>query len=284
MKRIVWWIILCLTVTVFSRALAEADSIPRIILYTCYQQAGWGDQVQVGCVDENGGLWLLTGNDSDLEWPYKRDEQLAYLQTCAALDQTGELRSGVLFDLKGLIASVEDQGSHSHPVAEDAGTECSYAVQYDRDGAVSCVLLGMSGDSCFENFDPNAQALYQRLRQLFPQVRSFGGNMGPAGFLPVPVRAFCGWDDVDFSDVTISGAYQDCEAGSVAISLTEEDQRALLDIVLNGKVTGKAKASLTTGGTTCYSFYDQEDHFLASIELYEGLLVRPDGMYTISEN
>lgn len=264
-------------------AAAAAASAPgQIILYTCYRQMGWGDRVQIGCVDTDGCLWLLTGSDSTLKWPYEVSEQLDYLQAAGEMEPVGKLDSGELFDLKSLVFSTEDQGHDSHPAANDAGTERSYAVQYDRDNRPRGILLGMSGDDCFENFDPDAQALYQRLRQLFPQVTSYGGNMGPAGFQPVSVKAFCGLDELDLNSLTVAAAYMDCEAGPQKLNVSEEDRLRLLDFIQNGKVTGKANATQTTGGSTSYSLFDPSGRFLASLELYQGLLVRPDGMYTIA--
>ena len=87
-------------------AAAAKSSPPRIILYTYYRQMGWGDSVQIGWVDRDGGLWLLTGNDSELHWPYKTDEQLAYLRSCTDMARTGTLSREELFALRGMAASV----------------------------------------------------------------------------------------------------------------------------------------------------------------------------------
>ena len=262
---------------------AEAPAMSRVILYTYYRQMGWGDRVQIGCVDDAGVLWLLTGYDGSLKWPYQTDDQLAYLQSSGTLKAVGRLSSDDLFSLESLVFSTEDQGQKSYPAACDAGTEKSYAVRYDRDGEAQCILLGMSGDSWFENCDPDAQALYRYLRLMFPQVTCYGGTMGPAGFLPVPIRTFCGMDGLDLSQVTVSACYSDCEAGPIPLTLTEAQQNSLLRLIMEGKVTGKANATVTTGGTVYYALYDREGSFLASIELYQGLLVRSDGMYIIEK-
>ena len=286
MKRIMTLVITVLLLTGLLAAggaePADASLPRRILLYTCYRQLGWGDSVQIGCVTDDGRLWLAVGNDSELKWPYPAEEQLEYLQTSDALEQIGQLNSEELFDLKGLILSTEDQGQASQPAANDAGTERSYAVQYDPEDSARCILLGMSGDDRFENTDPNAQALYLFLRRSFPQVVSYGGTMGPAGFQPVSVRAFCGMEAVNLDDLTVSAVSMDCEAGPLPLSISETDRQELLRRIREGTVTGKANATVVTGGTVCYNLLDPSGQFLASLEFYEGLLVRSDGMYTDS--
>jgi len=286
MKRFICLITMILLLAgICHTGLAEAPAavIPgQIILYSYYRQMGWGDRVQIGCMDANGCLWLLTGHDSALQWPYQTEEQLEYLQASHGMELVGRLNSEELFDLKSLVISAEDQGHASHPVANDAGTERSYAVQYGPEDHAHGILLGMSGDDCFENSDPNAQALYQSLRRLFPQVTCYGGNMGPRGFQPVSIRAFCGMEGLDLDSLAVSAAYMDCEAGPRTLKVSEEDRLYLLRLIRYGKVTGKANATMTTGGTTCYDLSDQAGNFLSSLELYQGLLVRSDGMYTIT--
>ena len=79
MKRI---IVVCFFVLAFLISVpGYADKPPvRPILYTYYRQLGWGDSVQIGYVDSNGDLWALKGNDSELEWPGGRENQLRYLE------------------------------------------------------------------------------------------------------------------------------------------------------------------------------------------------------------
>ena len=288
MKKVWNWMILVILAVgmmlpICAEALGRTAVIPRIILFTYYRQAGWGDRVQIGCVDENGGIWAGTGFDSTLKWPYKADEQLAYLQSGKNLEKIGQIDSGKLFDLKGLVESVPDQGQKSYPAANDAGTEKSYAVQYDREGTASCILLGMSGDDYFENFDSGAQALYRLLREIIPVVTSYGVPMGPVGFQPIPVNVFCKMENVDFEQVTITAGRSDCEAGLMELDVSDTERESIVRLMTNGYVTGKANASCVTGGTYCYSFSDKEGNYLGSIELYKGLLVRSDGMYSISE-
>ena len=282
-KYLCLFIAVCLMAGMPPFARGEGTARPRVILYTYYRQMGWGDRVQIGCVDEEGGLWLCAGHDASLHWPYQTDEQLARLQARGEWEQAGTLSFDGLFTLTGLVSAVPDQGSKSRPAACDAGTEYSYAVQYGKDGAPRCLLLGMSGDDCFENTDPGAQALYLCLRRLFPQVTCYGDGMGPAGFQPAPVRAFCGWEEIDFSGVEVAAFAADCEAGPRALSLNAAERERLLRLLRQGVVTGKANAMRVTGGTVVYSFSDPAGNCLASLELYHGLLVRSDGMYYITE-
>ena len=75
-KFFLWIVLIALAAGMLAPALAER---PRIILYTAYRQMGWGDAVQIGAVDEKGGLWVSTGYDSELKWPYGWERQLEYL-------------------------------------------------------------------------------------------------------------------------------------------------------------------------------------------------------------
>ena len=267
----------------FPSARASSDEIPPIILYTVYRQAGWGDRVQAGCVDTQGGLWTLTGYDGELRVPYGTDEQIAYFRENGRMSRTGNLTSAELFDLKSLISAVEHGSGASVPSACDAGTEKSYAVRYGRDGSAECVLLGMSGDDCFENTDPNAQALYLWLRRLFPGVTCYGAPMGPAGFSPVPLSAFCGLDGADLSHVSAAAVYNDCEEGPVDLILSDAEQKSAVDLMMNGIVIGKVSAAAVTGGSVHYVFSDAEGNVIAAIDLYRGLLLTEDGMYSLSD-
>jgi len=260
---------------------AGAPERPAPILCTYYRQAGWGDSVQVGYVDTEGGLWLLTGNDSDLRWLQGEAEQLEYLRSYSGFTRVEQLGSDALFDLKSLVLSVTAQEGQAQSAADDAGIEASYAIRYDRDDHATSVLLGVSGDAVYENTTPDAQALYAWLRAAFPQVTSYAGKpfMGPAGFTPVSLRSFCGLDGVDLAGVKISGGVTDCEVGFLPLDLTAQDEQEILDLITNGMVTGKANATMVTGGTKVFHLEDRAGNWLCDIELYEGLLVRSDGMY-----
>ena len=277
MKKVSVWILsLIIAVTAITAQATTTPERPRMILLTVYQQMGWGDRIDVGCVDEEGGVWTMTGSASSLGWPGGIEAQLIYLQDTALLERIGEFNSDELFDMKGLIACTEAQPVKASPVANDAGTEISYAIRYSD--APEDVRLGMSGDDVYENTDPNAQALYALLRQLFPNVTCYGDTMGPMGFQPIPVAEFLGLDRDAIRNAQIREYIIDCEAGPIEAESIDESVR---DIILSGMVTGKANATVVTGGTTSIGFYDEDDNYLGGFEMYRGLLVMRDGMYRI---
>ncbi len=257
---------------------AYAKSVPvRPVLYTYYRQVGWGDRLEIAYVDSEGELWTLDGYDSELHWPYTAEEQILFLEE-NGFENQGRLAYDEFFDLKSLIHSVKAFDGPSQPAAEDAGTERSYAVRYDRDGNPEPVLLGMSGDDMFENPDPNAQGLYLAVHKLFPGVTCYGGPMGPAGFTPVSITDFCKLGDL--SGASVRAFYTDCEAGPAERELTDSQQAQVLNDVMNGMVTGKVSAINTTGGYTDYCFY-RGDKSLGGISVYQGWLYCSDGMYSI---
>lgn len=277
---VIFVLILIACIVPAETVMAAESPSPRIILYTYYRQMGWGDRVQIGWLDDEGTVRLITGYDSTLRWPYKPEEQLAYLEGAETFTAEDILPHDDLFSIKSLVYSVEDQGSKAIPAANDAGTEKSYAVQYSKEGEPSFVLLGMSGDDFFENFDPNAQALYLRLRLMFPAVTSYGyGPMGPQGFRPVPLAEFIGLDADAILSASVRGYLIDCEEGPIPLELTEKDITALVYLVRNAKVTGKADCVVSTGGVASYSFYDAEEKLIGTVEFEDGLLVWDAGHY-----
>lgn len=278
MRRI---LILALLLALCLGAAARAEA-REILLYTAYQQAGWGDRLEVGLVDADGELWTLSGSAGELAWPGDAAAQLEYLQNCNALVPAGELSFDDVFDLKGLIDSVDVDDGKPVGAACDAGVESSWAVD-DTGDALVLLRLGMSGDDMYENPDPDAQALYLCLRRLFPGVTSYFGTpgMGPAGFAPVAVCDFCKLDAAALADAEVRCAEIDCEAGPIEVALDEDEAAEVREMALNSKVTGKANATMVTGGTVVYSFYDAAGEYLGSVELYRGLLVARDGMYTL---
>ncbi len=260
----------------FTLSYAEGD--PGIILFTVYQQMGWGDRIEAGCVDENGDLWTLNGSASKLGWPYKVEDQPEFLPTTRLKERAGRLSSDELFELKSLVYSAQPQDGRSRPAANDADTETSWAVTYAGDGSAKAVKLASSGDDVYENTSPDAQALYVRLRQLFPNVTCYGGAMGPAGFAPVPLYEFLGLDPELIRSAAVKASYMDCEAGPREI---EDPSKGVILAVLDGKVTGKANSTMVTGGTYVFGFYGEDGNYLGSLEIYQGLLVTDDGMYYI---
>ena len=260
---------------------AQAER-PSIILYTAYRQVGWGDAVQIGAIDIDGGLWTARGYDSELKWPYGWENQIAYLQTSDFLTEAGKLTNDDLFALKSLVCSVSAPEGKPSGWMCDAGTESSYALRYDREGNAEAILLGMTGDDFLENTDPNAQALYLKLRLLFPFVRCYAGEISESwGFQPVPLAAFCGLEGIDWDSVTVSAVYEDCEAGPRELEVTESEAKRVIGLMKNGVVTGKENALCVTGGTKALFFTNRDGKAVGSITLYNGLLVRNDGMYSV---
>lgn len=275
MKKICLMLLLIFMISPSVRA--DAKSTPQPILYTYYRQMGWGDRVEIGYIDSNGDCWMLAGSDSEIKWPDQPDEQIQYL-TGHSFAKTDTIDYNNLFEMKSLIFAVTPSNDSSHPVANDAGIERTYAVRYDKDGFPDPVLLGMSGDDMLENTDPNAQGLYLAARRQFPYVTAYGGNMGPAGFQPEGITAFCNLGDL--TGATVKAVFIDCEAGPSDIVLSRDDQNNILSFVSKGVVTGKVNAIGTTGGFRTYSFF-RDSIFLGSIDICDGLLYRSDGMYSI---
>ena len=289
MKMLNRLLLVCLALSLLagagSAAADGAEDTPRIILFTCYNNLfPDGLILEAGCIDEDGNLWALERLIPDPGWSFRTYDYISARLKAGDMTSAGTLDPEELLALKSLILCVEDQGSEVEAVCEGGGAESSYAVLRSADGAEQRILLGVSGDSRFENTDPDAQALYLQLRNLFPRVTTFAYSetYGPVGYRPVSLAAFCGWEDIDFSRTVITCAETDCEAGPVPVELSEEDRENVLNLVGTASVTGKASALSVTGNTTVYSFCDGEGNCLASLELYRGLLVWSDGMYTLS--
>lgn len=279
MRKLLLTAVLLLITGCFVSARAER---PRIILYTAYRQLGWGDAVQIGCIDENGGLWAAKGHDAELKWPYGWEKQNTYLQTTDHLAEAGQLSRKDLSAIKSLIGSVPAPDGNPVGWMCDAGTESSYAVRYGRAGKPEVVLLGMTGDSFLENTDPAAQSLYRKLHILFPFVRCYAGEItGKWGFQPVPVAEYCHLGNIDWESVSVSAFYTDCENGLQKVEMSEDEIREVIDCMQYAVVTGKENAMCVTGGTTLYTFADSHGKGLGTVELCGGLLVMNDGMYML---
>ena len=278
MKKMCWLIAAACLLTCLLVPAQAAGS--RIILYTEYRQTGWGDLVQVGWVDEDGGVWRLEGSDAALRWPAAWEDQLAFLDGCAK-EKIGELKWEDLFALKGLIESAEPGEGKARGWMNDAGTETSRAVRLGADGREEMILLGVTGDDLYENTDPNAQALYRKLRELFPEIRCYAGMADGWGFRPVPLRVFLGRENVSLRNARVTVWNQDCEAGLLETDMTPEDQAEALALIQYGWVTGKENASSVTGNTYVFSFDDAAGKTLCSFSLYHGLLTWRDGMYRV---
>ena len=285
MKTLYAILMLLLILLPLTPAVSQAQSKAGkgdIILYTGYRQMGWGDSVQIGCIDNQGQVFTLEGHDASLKWPYKPEDQLKYLSSRDDMVFAGTLKQDDITSIRSLIASVADQGTKSHPGACDAGTEKTYAVRYDN-GVPEFVLLGMSGDDVFENTDPNAQTLYWVARALFANVRSYyqSDSMGPQGFSPVPLLSFFNVSGDDIRQASIHAYESDCEAGLMDLTLSPAEESSIRNLMLNGIILRKSNALSVTGGFTLYQFESPDGRLLCTIDLYNGLLMTQDGMYML---
>ena len=154
MKRL---LVMLLALLLTAPAFAETQR--TILLYTDYEQAGWGDALQVGWVDSEGELWLWEGHAGETDWPDARDKKTAWMLSRTDAESLGRLSDEALANLKGLTLSLPDGKPTWQAAACDAGPEESYALP---EGAA--ILLGGSGAARCDNTDPSAQALYRARR------------------------------------------------------------------------------------------------------------------------
>lgn len=265
-----------------TAAAESADS--RIILYTYFWQIGEDDRLVIGTLDENGMLRTLSGIFSEMNWPAQVAEQLEYLSHTEKFEIKGNLSSQERFAIKSLIYEVQPQeGKAVYTGILDGGTEESYAIDYSIEGEPEFILLGKSGQELFENTDPNAQALYLRLRTLFPDVPNdaYDPGLGPEGFKPVPLTEFLGFDTETLISAELEAFYNDCEEGNIPVEMTAEVKTKIQTLVRSGIVTGKADCIISTGGISVYTFRSSDGTFLGEIDLEDGLLVTNDGRYYV---
>ena len=283
MKIQCWILMMLLLLPVWC--LGETGKPGRIILLTDYRQQGWGDQVQIGCMDEDGCLFTLEGSDAQLHWPSEENQKRIYLEQSEDLCYLGRLDAENRFAIESLISDAANLAEKAVSSGGcDMGTESTCAFRYSREGTPETVPLGISGDDFFENTDPSAQALYRWARRLFPKIQSYAYGMegiGPQGFVPQPLAAFLNIPLTEVDQARIRCLYMDCEAGPQPVELTVEEETAIRELLKSGMVTGKANSISVTGGTRSYSVSDSEGNLLGWMELYGELLVRGNGMYTL---
>jgi len=101
------------------------------------------------------------------------------------------------------------------------------------------------------------------------------------GTVEIPVWQFCHAESAEGLDTAvITCALMDCEVGPIPCQdVTEEQLEAVRRLAMYGVVTDRANDMMVTGGTVSYSFLTPEGEYLMSVELYEGWMVGPDGMY-----
>lgn len=183
-----------------------------------------------------------------------------------------------------MISALESDSFIAYGGAEDAGLQTSTAVRYSSDGTREIIFLGYSGNEARENKDANAQALYALLRRWFPDVTDYDGyeNMSPKGFESVSLCEFIGFLGAIPDDAKIEAYDCDCEAGLIPREISESEEEELIAKFSRLIVTGKHDAVCVTGGTKLFTVKTASGERLFSIETYNGLLVRNDGMYDIA--
>ena len=281
MRKLCVLLLMCLALAALP-ALVLAEPVETdVLIYTYYIETDGGDLVQIAFLTEEGEMWTLSGSVDELGWPSDVTEQLNFMSQRERFTRLGTLDYDEIFTLRSLTSDLEDQGAELKSTAEDAGLEYSYGLTYISRTQQQPILLGVSGDCCFENTDPDAQTLYQKLRELFPDVPHYKElGMGPQGFIPVPFAEFCGLNAAQLSNVSFKGGYNDCEAGYFEFEMQDDTLEWLWALLEHGYVTGKANAIFTTGGSVSYTIFDDSGNYISSLEFYEGLLVRGDGMYS----
>ena len=75
----------------------------------------------------------------------------------------------------------------------------------------------------------------------------------------------------------------DCEAGLIPVELNDADRERVLKLVTTGNVTGKANATMISGGMTEYWFEDENGKYICGIQLYDGLMIMDDGMWYVAD-
>lgn len=278
--------LLVLLLPVFQAAMGEAsfreEEMFQPILLTWYRQMGWGTRMQVGCLDDEGGLWfgeLENTSNLSLRTP---EDVLKYFQESQLFTYVGEVNADRLMELDSLIQCVDDECIREVGEACDAGTEYSYAI-CDAENGQEAVLLGTSGDRALENANVNAQALYFALRELFPDVMSYAGweGMSPAVFEPCPLMEFCKFQPLDTETVSVTASFTDCEAGITSRLLTRGETEELIDRLANMLVVGKKSALSVTGGVTSYVFTGKDGDVLGRCAFFDGMLYQADGIYQV---
>lgn len=249
---------------------------------TTYVQAGWGDSIQIGYIDEDGDLWSLSAKNNDINLPTDAEEQLRFLEENRIGERIGALPEDILSDVLRLVACVSASDTEPVGAADDAGTQLSCAARSSASGERELIMLGISGDFLLVNTDPAAQALYAVLREYFPDVTDYEGeSIAPRGFAEQSLLAFCGITQVIPEDVSVEVCSLDCESGPVPLDVSAEQAADFLARLPRMRVTGMKNCFCVTGGTTIWTVNTASGEHIASFEFYGDALVRSDGMYSV---
>ena len=96
----------------------------------------------------------------------------------------------------------------------------------------------------------------------------------------IPVWKFCHGVREGLETAIVKGYQTDCEAGPAEVEVSAEEADGLRSLALCGFIKEKENDMSVTGGTWIYTFEDAEGNTLLSIEMYRGLIVAVDGMYS----
>ena len=110
------------------------------------------------------------------------------------------------------------------------------------------------------------------------------GNDTAEPKMDCPIWQFCHAKSADGLDTAVITHFiTDCEAGPIpAEDDTAENLEEIRQLALHGAITGLVNQTMVTGGTHLYSFESPDGTFLMAIEMYKGLIVGPDGMYSFA--
>ena len=96
----------------------------------------------------------------------------------------------------------------------------------------------------------------------------------------IPVWKFCHGLRDGLDTAVITAYTTDCETGAIPAELTPEEAEWIRNVAMNGIITEKADDTFVTGGTWIYSFETPGGKHLLSVEMYRGMIVGSDGMYS----
>lgn len=277
MKRFMMLFLLLALLT--PAALAGEQTAPQndMLLMTTYTNFAWRWRFEFAALDEGGVLWHCDAMPKG-EIRQNPADMAQYLKDHGLLTEKGRISPERLRDLKSMADTVPEQPVQYAKAARDAGIQKSYALRRDGEGRITCILLGASGDGMYENNDPSAQALYRFLREAFPDVRAFAGvpDMSPAGFPKQDLRTFSGCEGIDLAGLSMTALKRDCKSGIAEIA-----PRLSAEALMKMQVTGKRNSFQPSGNVISYVFKDKDGHTAAFFDFFDGLLVKPDGMYEV---
>ncbi|MBQ6595795.1 MAG: hypothetical protein IJH78_09080 [Clostridia bacterium] len=282
MKRI------CLLIAVLlltAAALAEAPAAgTRPLLVLVWRSAESEGGALVGCLDDAGGLWRGEAAEPFAGESELLPEWLAELGVTLAeggmvwQEPVGEEE---LAEIVSLARAVRGLTYGETTTYGGIGQIWAEAFRYDEN-AVERIPLALGGDICRENGDINAQALFRRLLELFPDLAepALAADALPAGFVPVPLLSFCGYEGEWPEDVDAE-LLREAEGEWQIAEEDGERLEAFLDSVDEMAVVCKQSALVPSEGVETLRFEGPSGEILLTIRMYQGMLVRDDGVYRI---